>query len=239
MAHALDRCGHTIIQVISPHVEHAKELATKFGAFFGDHYSELYSDADLVIISVNDDAYAQLSKTLLIPGNPVVCHTSGAIPMDVLQPLGPNYGVLYPLQSFNKHTLKSFDEVPLMVEGVDGKVERLLQRVADDLSNTVRMVSSEDRKRYHLAAVFANNFTNLMYDCAERYLDNQSLDFDMLKPIIFETALRIRNNRPKDVQTGPAKRKDQKVIDEHLKMIQQDELQAVYRELSELIGRMH
>lgn len=235
LAHALDKNGHTIIQVISRSEEHAKALATKFGAFYGTEFSELYGDSDLVIMSISDDSYADAVQQLTLKPGTVICHTSGPIPMDVLGAASEEYGVFYPLQSFNKERLKDFKEVPILIEAVDSKVERTLINLAESLSNMVRIVSSEDRKKYHLSAVFANNFTNLMYVCSEMYLKQERLDFELLKPLIYDTALRIRNEAPHDVQTGPAKRKDLKVLEGHQQMIKDPILRDIYDQLSKLI----
>ena len=116
--------------------------------------------------------------------------------------------------------------------GVDPK--RVMD-LADSISNIVREISSEDRGKYHLAAVFANNFTNLMYVLSEQYLVEQGLDFKNLLPIIQETALRLKQGAPDQWQTGPAKRKDMEVITKHMAMLDNPELRAIYKQLSDFI----
>lgn len=235
LAHALDRAGHSIMQVISRDVSHAEALAKRFGAFFGTDFSELYGDSDLIIFSISDDQYAGLMHSIKLNSDAVICHTSGPVSMEVLSEASTRYGVFYPLQSFNKDKLKEFWDVPILVEGVDAGVEKMLMQLADSISNHVRMVNSFDRKKYHLSAVFANNFTNAMYISAERYLNQEGLDFDVLKPIIYETALRISDRSPEEVQTGPAIRGDLKVLEKHIEMIKDPALKEVYEQLSKLI----
>lgn len=234
LAHALDKYGHTIIQIISRNEESAKALARKFGAYHGTKYTDLYGDSDLIFVSVNDDSYADVIAELH-DIKAILIHTSGPQPMSMLSKSAQRYGVFYPLQSLNKFILKDFREVPLLVEGSTVSVEIELRDLADSISNHVKEVNSEDRMRYHLAAVFANNFTNLMYSCSERYLEKEGLDFNLLKPIIFETALRIKEESPLNLQTGPAKRKDVKVIDKHVEMLDDPRLREVYETLSKLI----
>ena len=234
LAHALDKYGHTIIQIISKNEDHAKELAKKFGAFYGTKYSDLYGDSDLIFISVNDDSYAEVIEELRHI-RAILLHTAGPVPMSVLAPAAQRHGVFYPLQSLNKTKLKDFRDVPILVEGSSVGVEIELRDLADSISNHVKEVSSDERMKYHLAAVFANNFSNLMYVCAERYLNSESLDFDMLKPLIYETALKIKDQKPSDLQTGPAKRADLKVLEKHQQMLDDPDLAAVYEQLSKLI----
>lgn len=239
LAHALDKYGHTIVQVISKHKENAKALAEKFGAYFGTEHSDLYGKSDIIFLCVNDDAISEVVRSVEADADTVVCHTSGPVAMETLEGAALKYGVFYPLQSLNKSRLKDFLDVPLLVEGSDPQVERVLQELAEQLSNQVSVVSSADRMRYHVAAVFSNNFVNLMYVCSERYLDKQGLDFKMLRPLIYETALKIKDDKPSNLQTGPAKRHDHQVITKHLEMLDDADLKAVYDQLSKLLMTLY
>lgn len=239
MAHAMDREGHHIDQIISPNVEHAKALASKFGAFYGSDISQLNHKVDILVLSIKDDAYQSILPQLNLPSTLTLCHTSGPVSMDLLEDSAFHHGVLYPLQSFTKSQLKDFREVPLLIEASDAKAESALMNMAQSLSNMVSLKSSEQRKHYHLAAVFANNFSNLMYSSAQRYLNQQNLEFDLLKPIIYETALRLRSDLPMNLQTGPAMRKDQKVIDGHLQMLDDPLLKEIYAQLSKVIMTLY
>ena len=126
-------------------------------------------------------------------------------------------------------------EVPIFIEWSSNNAKEKIGDLADSISNKVREVNSEDRMKYHLAAVFANNFSNLMYVLAKDYLDSQKLDFKNLLPIIEETALRLKQNEPRKVQTGPAKRGDRAIVDKHLSMLSDTELKAIYKQLSDFI----
>ena len=109
--------------------------------------------------------------------------------------------------------------------------------MADSISNKVREVNSEQREKYHLAAVFANNFTNAMYMVADDYLAASGLEFDYLKPIIKETAERLKKGKPSMWQTGPAKRGDKAIIQKHLDMLDDEQLKAIYAQMSNFIAQ--
>ena len=83
-------------------------------------------------------------------------------------------------------------QVPFFIEGNNANTLNKIKELADSISNKVSEVTSEQREKYHLAAVFANNFTNLMYSIAAEYLEKEGLNFDNLLPIITETALRLK-----------------------------------------------
>ncbi|MEN8695720.1 MAG: DUF2520 domain-containing protein [Bacteroidia bacterium] len=235
LAHALDMAGHTIHQVISRNADNAKILASKFGAYYGDQPSEMYKDADFVILCVSDEAYYSVLEELPDGLRAIVCHTAGPVAMNVLEGYSGDYGVFYPLQSFRKEEVKDVMSVPFFVEGSSKQVKEKLHALADTISNKVSEVSSPEREKYHLSAVFANNFTNAMYAVADNYLADNGLDFNNLLPIIKETADRLKNGKPSQWQTGPAKRGDKAVIQKHLDMLDDDMLKAIYAQMSKFI----
>ena len=236
LAYAFDKAGHTIHQVVSTHERHAKELASKFGAYYGDSSSELYKDADFIVIAVSDEAYPQALTLVNAKCRAIVCHTSGSVSMNVLSSYPGDFGVIYPLQSLRKEEVKNVMQVPFFIEGNNANTLNKIKELADSISNKVSEVTSEQREKYHLAAVFANNFTNLMYSIAAEYLEKEGLNFDNLLPIITETASRLKEGKPKAWQTGPAKRGDKAVIDKHISMLDEPALKIIYKQLSEYIS---
>ena len=236
LAHAMDKAGHTILQIISSREDHAKLLASQFGAYYGTDIAKLDDHADFVIIGVNDEAYYSVLENIPPDISSIVCHSAGPVSMDILSKYAKNYGVLYPLQSLRKEEIINFNSLPLFIEANSLRNLDALSNLADSISNVVKEVSSEEREKYHLAAVFANNFTNLMYTIADEYLQNQSLDFNYLLPIINETANRLKYDKPKNWQTGPAKRGDISIIQKHIDMLDDTQLKTIYKQLSDLIG---
>ena len=235
LAHAFYQAGHTINQIVSRNEDSAKELARHFGAYYGTSLSEIYNDSDFILICVHDEAYKEIIDQFPLGIKSIICHTSGPVQMSVLSNYSAEHGVIYPLQSLTKSNVISFLEIPVFIEWNSNSVKEKIRDLADSISNRVKEVSSEDRMKYHLAAVFANNFSNLMYVLAKDYLDSEKLDFKNLLPIIEETALRLKQNEPRNVQTGPAKRGDQAIVDKHLSMLSNTTLREIYKKLSNLI----
>lgn len=237
LSHALYKSGHVIDTVIGRDVNKAKELASKFGAFYTSEYQPKLGQNDFLVLCLNDDSYQEVIAQL--PENIPACmvHTSGSVGLDVLSDKFKNCGVLYPLQSFRKDYLLDFLKIPVFYEGNHTFSEKVLQEVADSLSNTIVQCDSRQRAQYHLAAVWVNNFTNLMYHIGYDYLQNHQLNFDHLLPIIKETAYRLQpKENPKDYQTGPAKRNDEAIMNKHLQMLDDDVLQKIYALLSKKIA---
>lgn len=224
--------GKTITQVFSRKMNHAKELAEKVDAMPVDNLSHLNSDADLYLIAVVDDAIAEIAQKLRL-ANKLVAHTSGSVSMKELEPVSDQHGVFYPLQTFAKDRTISFDTIPVCIEGTTKAVEDQLGNLAGELTDDVRFINSAQRLQIHIAAVFANNFTNFMFLMGEDVLKDAGVSFDILLPLIRETVNKVGGKLPHESQTGPAMRGDEKVIRKHLeKLATQPDKQAIYRELS-------
>src|SRR5690606_25251070 len=169
--------------------------------------------ADITLISVTDSAIAEVSAK--IPYNDaLVVHTSGTTALEVLNDKNRK-GVFYPLQTFSKNKEINFEEVPLCLEAENIDDLNELKLLAKELSNKVFEISSEQRKCPHVSAVFVSNFTNHLYSIGNEICKGNNIPFDILKPLINETADKINYLNPKDAQTGPAIRFDQKTIKTH------------------------
>lgn len=218
LAYAFESAGLQIIQVYSRSVESAEKLANALYTDFTTNSKEIILDADLYVISVTDDAVELLANEMIF-NDKLVVHTSGSLPMDVLTGISSNFGVFYPLQTFSKTRKADFKSIPICVEANTLENENRLLELGNSISENVLSVKSEERKVLHLAAVFACNFPNFMYAIAEQIIANNKLDFKLLKPLIKETAAKVQSIDPVDAQTGPAKRGDEKIMDQHIKLL--------------------
>lgn len=227
--------GQTISQVWSRNSAHAAELADILAAEPITDLFDLNQDADLYIVSVKDEGIATLASELKLKDKLVV-HTSGTTGISVLKDVSSRFGVLYPLQTFSKVKSIDFRQIPIAVEGNSPEVCTLIHAVADRLSENVIELNSEQRRTLHISAVFACNFTNHLFALAKELLDEQKLDFDLLKPLIAETVDKIQLNDPVAVQTGPAIRSDISTMKAHLDLLEnKPELKLIYEKLSQSI----
>ncbi|QWX85666.1 DUF2520 domain-containing protein [Cellulophaga sp. HaHaR_3_176] len=193
-------------------------------------------EADIYIVAVSDDAIPEVSKKLK-PLKGLVVHTSGSVAMTAL--LSNNIGVFYPLQTFTKGKKVNFKNIPICIEAEKSANLKTLSSIAEVISDTVYNITSEQRKHLHLAAVFVNNFTNYMYAIGNDICDINNVPFDILKPLIKETALKIEGLSPLDAQTGPAKRDDIETMQRHLGQLKSRNQQKIYKLLSESIQKKY
>ncbi|MEH6765302.1 MAG: DUF2520 domain-containing protein [Aequorivita antarctica] len=183
---------------------------------FTDDISKI-KDADVYIIGIPDDAISSFSETLYFQDKLVV-HTSGGAAMDVLSSKNRR-GIFYPLQTFSKHREVDFKDIPICIEAENPNDLEVLRKLGETISGKVVEISSEKRAKLHLAAVFVNNFVNHLYEIGSEILKDENLPFDLLKPLIAETASKIESLSPQEAQTGPAKRNDKKTIEKHLHLL--------------------
>jgi len=235
---ALKNAGHQIVQVYSRDRRNAALLAYHLKSEAIDTLDAIIADTGLFIISVKDDAIGEIAKELA-RYNKLIVHTSGATGLGVLLQYTQKAGVFYPLQTFSKTKEVNLNTVPLCIEGADEKITQTLEELARSISNNIYRVDSEKRRILHLAAVFACNFPNYLYYASGQLLQQHGLDFNMLRPLILETAEKVQEHTPADVQTGPAIRNDEKTMQAHLQLLHDNnELQQVYSLLSQLIIKM-
>lgn len=236
LAKALLAANVQIAQVWSYHYANSKLLADQVHATAIENLAVLDKTADICLISVKDDAIAEVAQQL-IDFKGVIAHTSGSVNIDVLSG-SANYGVFYPLQTFSKDKELNFSTVPLCIEANNDTTLQFLKKLANQLSNHVVEIDSEKRKILHLAAVFACNFTNHFYALAEEVLTAHQLEFDILRPLITETAAKVQQSLPLTVQTGPAIRNDEQTLKKHEELLlQQPQLLEIYKIVSESIKK--
>lgn len=234
---ALVRAGHRIRQVYSRTAAHAQTLADALGARPTTDLATIEVQADVYIISVKDDVLAAVAAQLPPTLQGIVVHTAGSVDMAVLDEHAADYGVLYPLQTFSKAKAVDFATVPIAVEASDEAASVRLEALAGSLSRRVFRCDSKQRISLHVAAVFACNFTNHFYGIAADILNRYDLDFDLIRPLVLETAQKVMEHQPKDVQTGPAVRNDLRTMEKHLELLEADPaLSRLYRLISERIG---
>lgn len=254
---ALHAAGHDMVQVFSRTMQSAETLASLLDAEPLTDIAQVRDDADVYIFSVKDSALVQLVAQLCRheadglgedgavnalrkakkgEHERVFLHTAGSMPMSVFEGMAQHYGVLYPMQTFSKQREVDFSIIPCFVEANDEFAQKQIEGLAREISGRVYQLSSEDRKYLHLSAVFACNFANHCYAISQELLEEHGIPFDVMLPLINETAAKVHEMKPKDAQTGPAVRYDENVIDKQSKLLENHpHFKKVYDSMSKSI----
>jgi len=209
-------------------------------ALSGEGQGELY------IYAVADKALAEVAAQVHAP-KALHLHTSGTVPVCVFGDDKPHAGILYFFQSFSKANLiDDWSAIPCFIEGRNIDDVAAIYSLAQNLTSRIYECNQHDRERLHVAGVFANNYTNLMYRIAKEVLKGTQIPFAALLPLIDQTAAKVHTLSPHDAQTGPAQRGDIDVIAHQEELLASlpngefsaEELRQVYQALAALIGKV-
>lgn len=236
---ALHAAGHDMVQVFSRTMQSAETLASLLDAEPLTDMAQVRDDADVYIFSVKDSALEQLISQLCGGEKKVFLHTAGSMPMSVFREKALHYGVLYPMQTFSKQREVDFSIIPCFIEANDEFALKQIEGLAGQISHRVYQLSSEDRKYLHLSAVFACNFANHCYAASQELLQQHGIPFDVMLPLIDETAAKVHGMTPKEAQTGPAVRYDENVIGKQIRLLEnQPYFQKIYDCMSKSIHEL-
>ncbi len=233
-----------LIAICSPTPGHAEALASTLSPRpeAVESVASLPRDADVYLIAVKDDRVASvaLEAAGLFPATALWLHTSGSVPAEALARAGGGYGVLYPLQTFSKGVPVNLRELPVFIEANTAAGLDTARRLAEAISPIIHEADSELRKRMHVAAVFACNFTNYFWTVADDILRHEpGLNLSVLHPLLKETLRKAMAEGPEGSQTGPARRGDRGVIEAHKELLGSTDEARLYGEISEAIIRRY
>ena len=219
-----------IVQVVSRNAESlvyfeaSTEVTTDFDAL---------AEAEIYLLAVSDDAIAELAVRINRP-KALVLHTSGSIPLQHL-PKTSRRGVFYPLQTFSRDIEVDFRNIPICLEAENETDYKILEDLAHKISGSVYRVDSDQRQQLHIAAVFVNNFVNHLLYIGQEICQEQQLSFEILQPLIRETIRKAAEISPYDAQTGPARRNDGNILQQHREQISDPRFQDIYSTISKSI----
>jgi predicted short-subunit dehydrogenase-like oxidoreductase (DUF2520 family) len=239
LAIALNDAGITIAEVFSPNILNAERLASKINSRHNNNIADINITSDLYLIAITDKEIATFASHIkYLKG--IIAHTSGSEHITALKRTDGQYGVFYPLQTFTKGKTTDTRNIPICIEGSTEYVSQLLSGLAGKITNNVVQLNSDKRQFLHLSAVTVNNFSNLMYTLAHDILTENDIDFSLLHPLIYETAIKIIHTHPSDAQTGPARRNDTATIGKHLELLKHHpEYKEIYKQLSNHLIRKY
>jgi predicted short-subunit dehydrogenase-like oxidoreductase (DUF2520 family) len=223
--------GLELVQVFARNEERGRKVAE---LAHSEWSNTSLAEADLYLISVSDNAVAGCAKELHIPQNAVIAHTAGCCPMESLAP-HTHRAVFYPFQTFSVGRKVDFSKGYIFVEGATDHALQCVEKVAHALTPKVLPADSARRAVIHLSGVFACNFANAMYANAAEVLAKEGLPFDIVAPVIEETAKKVIEVKdPATTQTGPARRGDSQTLERHRKMLAEEpQRRDIYDKISE------
>lgn len=231
-AEMLTRSGHKLLQVYARDKGSAVALTAAYRAEYIDAPEHFTSENDAIILAVSDSAITEVASH--IADDFLVIHTSGGSDMDELKQT--KRAVIWPVQSLMRQKEAAYNRIPFLLEASDKESEAFLLAVMKNISGRVIVATSAQRLQAHIAAVFANNFTNVLYAAAEEILQGNDLPSDLLLPLIEGHVDKLHHYHAYELQTGPARRGDLSTIRHHLSELKDMPAESeLYKLLSDYI----
>jgi predicted short-subunit dehydrogenase-like oxidoreductase (DUF2520 family) len=247
LARLLKRRGHSIVSVISKTRKSARALAAHVNCrIAGDDVSAIPPETSFVLITTPESAIEQTAQSIasvngLAFDRMYAAHTSGALSSDVLSPLsnrGSRIFSFHPIQSFprNRGASIPLESMKGVWYGFEGpRNARLFARtLASTLGGKFLEVPKEKKILYHLACVFASNYSVVVLGAVERLARHVSggdlLPFRKLFESSGENAFRLGAS---GALTGPIARGSANIIHRHMAelSLREPELLTVYSAL--------
>ena len=237
LAPELENVGQRIVEIYSRNTKNTRSLQKRlYNAEINPSLDFSDSEAEIFILCISDDAIEEVAQEIALPENAIIVHTSGSQPISKLGYAATEHiGVFYPLQTFTKSKRVAFEDIPILIEAENSHTTKVLKKLGKSISKKVLSVNSKDRMAIHVAAVIACNFTNHLFDVADKILKNQGFDFELIKPLIAETMNKSLDLGPEISQTGPAARGDMETLDKHMEFLKGSKYKDVYKLMTELI----
>lgn len=191
-----------------------------------------FEKADVCFLAINDRSLPSVSAQLK-NNNRLLIHVSGGKSIDSLK--GERRGVFYLPQTLTKGRSIDLSEVPICIEADLEDDLIWMENLAAAMGMSSVRMNSEQRKHLHLAAVFANNFSNHMYKVSQDWLQKNDLPLSLLYPLMRETTEKAIDIGPDKAQTGPAARGDFPTVKKHLRMLKNIGLKRLYQQVTKHI----
>ena len=235
LGHACEKSGIRIIQVLNRSKITGLALAKELGVPCSNDLGASLPECDFVIVAVRDSALSDVLKQIHAPGS-IIIHTSGSQGLDVFSEEINNCGILYPFQTLTKGLQTDFSRIPLCIEARNGDTLLSLRILAGILSINIWELSSLQRRYLHMSGIIINNFVNHLIARTFDFMDKQNLNKKLLMPLLDETIRKLDHITPFESQTGPARRSDLEIIQEHLELLKEEpELKKLYSLLTDSI----
>ncbi len=221
----------SVVALCSRNLTTANAISKKYKIVLKTLPEIIAINPDVIILAVNDDSIDEIAKQIKKSPS-LIIHCSGSTPIETIKKYCTHTAVLWPLISISA-IAKPKNNFPVCIEASDEKSLATVHSISKFITKNVYVYNSAQRLQLHLMAVVVNNFTNHFYNMASDIANEKELDFNILKPIIAQTANNIMHHSPGEVQTGPAKRHDEKTMQRHLQLLKSKNRKALYKMISD------
>ncbi len=240
------RAGYRIAAIASRRETSARRARAMIGQGKVTTIPEAAHVARLLLLTVSDDAIAQVAESLADPDivqpGTIVAHCSGALASDVLKPLVNRCGAL----AASMHPLQTFPTVELALETIpgcyffcegQGPAVSAVMQLGTDIGGVAVEIEPDRKTLYHAAACMACNYLATLQEAAIAAAALAGIGErparQALSPLVAATVSNVMAVGPGPALTGPIARGDIQTVNRHLTSLDatDSELAKLYREL--------
>lgn len=229
----------------SQHEASAKEAASFTDTTAYKDRRDLVYASDIIVITVPDKEIEKVwddIKNLPLEGK-LICHCSGAMTSKVFSGVTEAHAFCYSIHpmyaiSSKQDSYKELNKALFTVEGDAEWAEKICSFIKS-LGNECIVISSQDKIKYHGAAVFVSNLVTGLFASGKKLLMECGFDDTLaqqaLVPLFLGNAANVAKRGPVESLTGPIERNDMETVKKHLRVLSQEE-KDIYRALSKAVA---
>lgn len=202
---------------------------------------ELVQDSSVIFITVPDsciyDVYLKLRQYNL--KDKILCHCSGALSAKVFEDIEAAGACGYSVHpafavSSKENSYKDISKAFFTVEGSAQKMD-VIKEIFCRLGNPYQIIDAENKHKYHASLAIASNLVigiyrialNLLEECGFSYAEAERV----VNPLFLNNAENVCKNGCAAL-TGPVDRNDISTVKKHLSVLENTDVQSLYKILS-------
>ena len=207
--------------------------------------AELLRRSDVIFITVTDTAIPQIWNEIrhMDLTDKIICHCSGSVSSEIFEGANPETVCsVHPMMAFNsRHTsIEAVSKAFFTIEGGKTAVDKVSE-ILSICNNEFKVITSENKAKYHAAACFASNFVvSVCYEAVKLLTEcgfNKDEALKALTPLMRCNMENIIDVGCERAITGPAIRGDMVTLDRHMKVLNEKE-KELYKCLTDVIFEM-
>ena len=240
--------GANVAGYFSRSTDSAKEAAAFTDSSCYETIDALVADCDAIFITVPDGQIADVAGTLDRSGDAlrskILVHTSGALSSRIFSKMRtPVHGCsIHPIYATSSkyESYKGFERAFMTLEG-DEKAIAYFEPLLKKLGHGTKVISPEDKVRYHASCVMASNLVIGLYSLAVENFKACGFGGEeaerALMPLFKNNAENLVAYGMRDALTGPVARGDMETVRKHKEVLAGDSLTA-YEVLTNSLVKM-
>jgi predicted short-subunit dehydrogenase-like oxidoreductase (DUF2520 family) len=231
-----------IIGYYSKSIDSAIEAAKFTNSKYYQSLKNIIDDCDAIFITTPDSVIEEVWDSIsnMSISNKIICHCSGSLSSKIFSNISDHnaYGYsIHPMIAFsdkyNSH--KQLKDATITIEGSIYYLDAL-KKMFENLGNNVKVISADNKAKYHAASVFVSNHAialfkvgiDLLKDCGF----NEKEALESLYPLMINNAKNIGNSGIINSLTGPIERGDTSTVARHIEVLNPEK-----RELYKLLSK--